>query len=320
MNIKKILPVIGIVLLIYLVYDIGLSKIINAIKSANIYYLIFGTVLTPLFILPLALKWHRILKKQGFNLNFFYVLKIYYIGAFYGFITPSRAGSLMRAYYLKKKTKRKLMECASGIVVERIMDLFSVFIFAFLGVIFIIKSYPVLKPVLVVSFFVFFALILIFMRKKRAVFLLSLLYKHLLPEHIKNKADNSLNIFYDSLPRLRKLVSIFLLTIFSWIVLYLQTFIFAKAFHITSIPFYIFISLISIGTVVATIPISISGLGTRELTLINLFGLFNVNPEAVVSMSLVSFIAVGLIESSIGLFFMLKEGKNEIFDNNPSGS
>ncbi|MBI2672601.1 flippase-like domain-containing protein [Candidatus Woesearchaeota archaeon] len=311
MKLKRILPIIGIVLLIYLIYDIGFSKIINAVKGADIYYLIFGVVLTPIFVLPLAFKWHRILKKQGFNLNFLYVLKIYYIGAFYGFITPSRAGSLMRAYYLKNKTKRKLVECASGIVAERIMDLFSVFIFAFLGVIFIIKSNFNLKPILIISFLVFFTLIWIFMRKKRAMFLLGLLYRHLVPEHIKDKTDNSLNTFYDSLPKLRKLASIFLLTIFSWIFLYLQTFIFAKAFHITSIPFYIFVSLISIGTVVATIPISVSGLGTRELTLINLFGLFNVNPEAVVSMSLISFIAVGLIESSIGLFFMLKENKNE---------
>jgi len=320
MKIKKILPIIGLLLFAYLIYDIGVLNLFNTIKNANISYIFIGAILTPLFILPLAFKWFIILKKQKFNLNFFYVLKLYYIGAFYGFITPARTGSLIRAYYLKKKTKRRLIECASSIVIERIMDLFAVFIFAFIGAFFILKSNLNLFYTLIISFIVFFILILIFMRKKRAMFLLSLIYNYILPKNIKEKADNSLNTFYDSLPKLRNLIIVFALTIFTWIFLYVQTFLFAKAFNINNIPFYIFFPLISIGTVVATIPISVSGLGTREFTLITLFSLFNVNPESVISMSLVSFVLVGLIEGLIGLFFVVKEGKNEILNNNTTGS
>ncbi len=317
MKIKKILSVIGLIFFFYILYDVGVLKILSTIKNSNLYYLAFAVILTPAFILPLAFKWWLILKKQGFNLNFSYVLKLYYIGAFYGFITPAHIGSLIRAHYLKNKTKKGLIECASGIIIERIFDLFTIFIFAFIGALFLLKSSVGIISPIIVSFIVFLIAILIFMRKKRGMLFLSVFYNLLLPKNIKEKADNSLDKFYNSLPKLRKLISIFLITIISWIIFYSQTYIFAKAFYI-NIPFPIFVSLVSIGTIIATIPISISGLGTREFTLITLFSLFNISPESVVSMSLVSFVTTGLIEGALGLYFAFKE--DEIFNYNTVSS
>ena len=313
MKIKKILPIIGLILFVYLIYRIGVRDLIETLKSAKIIYLVIGLALTPVFIMPLAFKWHIILKRQGFDLSFFYVLKLYYMGAFYGFITPARVGSLMRAMYLKKKTKKGLVECASSIVIERIMDLFAIFIFAFIGALIFIKSNLNLTYVLVFSFLVFTALIFIFMRKSRGMFVLGLIYNYLLPKSIKEKADNSLHTFYNSLPKLRRLIPVLFLTMITWILLYFQTYIFSWAFSIT-VPFHVFVAFASVGTIIATIPISVSGLGTRELTLITLFSIYNIKPEAVVSMSLSSFFLIGLIESLIGLFFIFKE--DEILDYN----
>ncbi len=318
---KKLLHVIGIILFIYIIIKIGPLQLFDTIKNADKIYLIIGLILTPIFILPLAFKWYIILKKQNINLNFLYVLKIYYIGAFYGFITPARAGSIIRANYIKQKIKKGFVECASSIVIERILDVLAIFSFAFIGSLLFVKSNTSLSAALIISFLVFLVCILLFMRKKRGMFILSLIYNHILPQSIKEKTNGSLNTFYNSLPRLRNLVVVFFLTIFTWLVLYYQTFIFAKAFYITTIPFYIFVSFVSIGTVISLIPISVSGLGTRELTLITLFSLYNIKPEAIVSTSLVSFFGVGLIEGLIGLFFAVKEDKNEkILNYNTPGS
>lgn len=319
MKFKKVLSLIGIILFAYLIYKVGVQNLIQTLKNANFYYIIIGIISTPIFIMPLAVKWYLILKKQGFNLNFPYVLKLYYIGAFYGFITPARVGSLIRAVYLKKKTKKGLIECASSIVIERALDLFSIFIFAFIGALIFIKTNLNLNYVLIFSFLVFSLLIFIFMRKSRGMFVLKLFYNYFLPKNIKDKADNSLHTFYNSLPKLRKLIPVFILSIITWILLYFQTYLFALAFSI-NIPFYIFVAFVSIGTIVATIPISVSGLGTREFTLITLFSIYNVPPEAVVSMSLSSFFLIGLIEGLIGLFFMFKEDKNEILNYNSISS
>ena len=57
-----------------------------------------------------------------------------------------------------------------------------------------------------------------------------------------------------------------------------------------------------------------------KTTLINLFLLFNISPEATVSMSLVSFFIVGFIEGIVGLIFAFKEDKHEILDYNTISS
>ena len=320
MKIKKILPLIGIILFLYLIYRIGLSNLISTIKNANLIYLIPGIIVTPLFISVLALKWYTILKIQGYDVKFLYIQKLYYIGGFYGFITPARAGSLMRAYYLKQKTKKSLVECASSIIVERIIDLFVILFFAFIGSLIFLKNFNInLIKVLTPAFVVFLFLILTFLKKERGIFLLSLFYKILLPKNIKDKADTSLDTFYNKIPKIKYLILIFIMTLIAWIIIYFQSYIFAKAFNVI-VPFHIFVTFISIGTIIATLPISISGLGTRELTLITLFSLYNVRPEAIVSTSLVSFFVVGLIEGIVGLIFIYSEDKNEILDYNTISS
>ena len=317
MKIKKILPFFGLIIFVYLIYRIGIYDLIRTLKGANITYLLIGILTTPIFILPLAFKWYMILKKQNFDLSFLYVLKVYYIGAFYGFITPGRVGSLMRALYLKKKTKKGLVECSSGIIVERILDLFVIFLFAFLGALILLKGNLNLSYAMIISFLIFAGLIFIFMRRSRGMFILGLVYNYLFPKSIKDKADNSLNIFYNSLPKLRKLIPVLFVSFMTWISLYFQTYIFAWAFSI-NVPFYVFVAFAAIGTIIATIPISVAGLGTRELTLITLFSLYNVTPEAVVSMSLSSFFLIGLIEGLVGLIFIFKE--DEVLDYNTISS
>ena len=320
MKLKKILPIIGLIFFVYIIYKIGLDKLVVTVRNANLLYLIIGLISTPIFMLPLIFKWHKILQMQGFVLDFLYIQRIYYIGAFYGLITPARTGSLMRAYYIKNKTKKGIIECVSSIVIERLIDLFVIFLFAFLGsIIFLNKFTSKFSWTLIGGFVVFCLFLLIFMNKKITTYVLKLFYNILLPEKIKEKADHSLNTFYNNVPKLKQLFFIFLLTLGTWIFLYFQTFIFAKAFYI-EIPFYIFITFISIGTIVATIPISISGLGTREVALITLFSLYNVRPEAIVSMSLISSLGIGIIGSLVGLFFIYMEGKDEILDYNTISS
>lgn len=320
MKLRKILPIIGLIFFVYLIYRIGLDKILITVKNANQIYLLLGIISTPIFLLPLIIKWRKILKYQGFILDFLYVQRVYYIGAFYGLITPARSGSIMRAYYIKNKTKRSIIDCVSSIIVERIIDLFVIFFFAFIGSLIVLNKFnSSLSWTLIIAFILFCLSLLILMNKRVTTYILKFFYNMILPEKIKEKADSSLNKFYDSIPKFKQLVVIFLMTIVTWVIIYFQSFIFAKAFYI-EIPFHIFITFMSMGTVIATLPISISGLGTREAALITLFSLYGVRPEAIVSTSLISFLVVGVLEGLVGLFFIHKEGKNEILDYNTISS
>jgi len=85
-----------------------------------------------------------------------------------------------------------------------------------------------------------------------------------------------------------------------------------------SFQFLLFILIIAIGNVVAYLPITIYGLGTREITMIRLFSIFNVVPEKIVSLSLFWFVITWLFPSLLVATVTVREGK--WFDNPKSNS
>jgi uncharacterized membrane protein YbhN (UPF0104 family) len=68
----------------------------------------------------------------------------------------------------------------------------------------------------------------------------------------------------------------------------------------------------TIGTFVALIPISIAGIGTREATLVYLFGLKNIDAKFAIAFSLLMFSAyiVGAIVGSVLIMLKRPNGQN----------
>ena len=64
-----------------------------------------------------------------------------------------------------------------------------------------------------------------------------------------------------------------------------------------------------IANVVASLPITLYGLGTREISMISLFSIYNITPEKIVSLSLFWFVIIWLLPSIIGAAITLKETK-----------
>ena len=65
----------------------------------------------------------------------------------------------------------------------------------------------------------------------------------------------------------------------------------------------------AVSDVIASVPISIYGLGTREAALISMFNILNVESEKIVSLSLFWFVIIWLVPSIIGSFVTLIETK-----------
>ena len=320
MNLKKILPFIGLSILFLIIYRIGINKIILSLTQPKIPYLILALILSFLSIFTLSFKWSLILKKQGIYLNYLYLTKLYFIGLFYGTITPARAGSLIRAYYLKNKIKKQFGECASSIVLERVFDLSVIFILAITGCLLLI-NYLTTKTLLyvIIAFLVFICLFIFLINKKRTKFIFKFIYTFLTPKKFKTLIKDSYDSFYTNIPKLNSLIIPFLFTFINWILVYLVSYIVAKSLSI-NVPIYYFIPIYAFSTIIAIIPITIAGLGTRELTLISLFSIFNILPEKVIALSLLSLI-ISLFPAILGFILSLKvkDKKNELFINN-SGS
>ena len=128
----------------------------------------------------------------------------------------------------------------------------------------------------------------------------------LIPERLKEKARLSFDSFYENIPGLGFLALVFILNLITWIIAY-AIFYFVGLSLGVNLSFIYYLAILPVSTLVSQIPITISGLGIRELTMISLFGLFNVDAVRVFSMSLITLVLSGIIPSIIAIFLTIKK-------------
>jgi hypothetical protein len=90
---------------------------------------------------------------------------------------------------------------------------------------------------------------------------------------------------------------------------FIEFYLISKLFLI-DVDIIYFIPIIAISDIVASFPITIYGLGTREITLITLFSVFIIAPEKIVSLSLFWFVIVWLLPSILGAIITIREDIN----------
>ena len=104
-------------------------------------------------------------------------------------------------------------------------------------------------------------------------------FTYLLPKRFKEKTNEIFEDFYANLLHPTKLALPLFVTLCVWILIYTESYLIALSLGVETIPWVYFLILFPIATIVGLLPITVAGLGTRELSLIGLFSVFNVAPE-----------------------------------------
>ena len=148
--------------------------------------------------------------------------------------------------------------------------------------------------------------ILFFLKKERSYFVLKFFHGKLIPERLKEKAKITFNSFYEHVPKKRYFILFFFLNFVNWLLNYVTAYYIGLSLGI-DLPLVVYFAIYPIGTLVTMIPISINGLGTREATLISLFGLFGIGAAKVFSMSIIGLVIAGIIPCIIGIYLSFKK-------------
>ncbi len=299
MKLKKYLPIFGILLFIYILVKIDLQAVLSEIQNTNIYFLLIAVFLVFIMMLSETIKWFTIARFQNIKIPFSEAFKINMIDNYYGFITPSKVGSVIRAEYLRKYTEGHFGKGLFNFIIDKVMDLSAIIFIA------IIFSYnfkdkldlPIGFFTALFLFFVFGTLF--FLKKERSEVILRIIYRKLVPNRFRDQAKSSFESFYDHVPKKRYFILFFLLNLFNWIINYTLAYSVGLSLGI-DLPFIYYLSIFPLATLVSLIPISVAGLGTREATLISLFGLFGIAATKVFSMSIISLLIAGIIPAIIG--------------------
>ncbi|MGY8823175.1 MAG: lysylphosphatidylglycerol synthase transmembrane domain-containing protein [Candidatus Latescibacterota bacterium] len=263
-----------------------------------------------------SVQWYLLLRAQNLPIRFGQALIFYFVGVFFNNVLLGNiGGDAMRIYDIRRLTGE-----SSGGVAATMMDRF-IGLFSTCGL--ALAAYPLIigttgKSSLLVSVLVpvWLGLIVVLAMglSRRIGGLVESLLIRFLPQVVGEmigKLRRSVVVYRERVPLLAGIWCISLGVQFCRILVYWSA---GMAIGMTPGLLY-FMCFQPIAAVIASLPISIGGLGVRENTLVGLFGGLGFAPEVSTAMSLLGYLAGILASLFGGIAFVLRRVEKESGDN-----
>lgn len=303
--IKKYSYLFGILLFLLILLRTDFLSLLEIIKSIKISYIILASVLSFLMLLSQTWGWNYLKKKQ----NISYAVKdsflMYGAGVYIGLLTPGRLGEITKALYLKKDG-HSMGKSLVSVIVDRIFDFGFLFCFAFFGSIFFLNLFQKQILILIISLGAFIALFIFLLKIGLIKFALKKFFYIFIPQKYQKSWKINFQDFIDGIRvyKLSHYVISFFITSLSWIIYYIQIYILAKGIGIATVPFLYLAISVTVAGFITLIPVSISGIGTRDATLILLLAPFAILKEQAIILS-TSILLITVFIALIGLICWL---------------
>jgi len=258
----------GLLLLAALIVYANPIEMANVLRRASPWWLLLGFILNVPQLGLKAFRWHRIVRWQGLALSYPRALLAYFGSLLVGFLTPGRLGEMAKAFTLKYESGASLAHGLSSVVLDRVFDMIFLLVLGVLGVFrfTIVGSVLPWPTFLLICILLFLPLLFLhegFVRKAGA-FAARLPVLRRSEQRVLEKVDQFASGLAVMGPG--RIFECICLTIAAYSVFYLQVYCCAWALGFT-VPLLDLVLLMAATNFLSFIPISISGLGTRELCL-----------------------------------------------------
>ncbi len=293
---KYSFKLIGVGILAYILYQTGWKKPLELATKISPFWLLLILALNLLHIMMKAKRWQIMLASNQCIYSFLHSLRAYFGGIALGIVTPGRTGEFLRAIFPVKTGKISIEASFASVIADRLFDLSTLAVLSFLAF-FIYFNWKI--PVLILLV-VLAVLVLIVTTGKIWKKLLKKIWKIL-----KIKPQKRLLFKQAFLKAFRKPDILILLTLAGYLILNLQVFIMAREIEVP-VSFFKLMLIFSLANTFALLPVSISGLGTREAALGYLFTLVGFSKTQGITVALGFFFLVSLpviVMGSLTLFF-----------------
>ena len=292
-----LLPFVGLALFVYIVARTGLDRIAAVFAAANLKMLLVAPAFVIVIVLLRGLRWQLLMRVVGIDYSFWRSACVWTIGFFAASVTPAKAGDAVRALYLQNDTGRTFGEAFLTVFIDRLFDLMLVLCLGVASVLLFSHYYIELPSFWIVLLAVVGVAVCVYMVASRKLmrWLLKPVFEALVPSKYKERFSLNFHTFYDSLASYGRspgvLALAFLLTVIVWGLVFSLAWYLTVVFGIDVAPAYVFL-IMPIVTLVELIPISVSGLGTRDATVIYFFSVVGASSAAAVSFS-IGYLLVG---------------------------
>ncbi|MFQ5952898.1 MAG: lysylphosphatidylglycerol synthase transmembrane domain-containing protein [Candidatus Omnitrophota bacterium] len=289
---KKVVTTIRVAVCLFLVYLIAtrfdVGKIMQAVKlvDASVFLYILGAyTLANLFVF---LRWYLIMRYMDMKVSLPVAVKCYMMGVFFNFFMPTAVGGdVFKAYYVSKNSENSRIE----------KSLFSVFFDRYLGLLVMlgaggffslfldirISGFPlswILFTVLAGLFLLSVFVTLFADKMDRLIEKIGFLKRNF--SDTFKKISNTLNI----VKRNKKIfLGVVACTLGALVMISMMHYIFISKIGKINV-FFPMLVFVPVAILVTMIPISINGIGLREIVYVTLFGTIDVNPAVSIAMSI----------------------------------
>ncbi|MFX1519445.1 MAG: lysylphosphatidylglycerol synthase transmembrane domain-containing protein [Promethearchaeota archaeon] len=313
-----IVSIISVTLLVFLLWYIGIDSIITVISTADPRYLALALVVEPFILLLRAHRWKIIVSRLGYpKLGLKKASFLYLTGLYGGSFTPSKIGDLLRAYLLARDADINVRVPAGkavfSIVLDRVLDVISLITIVLVGVPLFIESladfqYVLLMGVVMAALLIGFSFLL-FSEKygEKVINIVATPILRVIGGVFKEKQRDTTSKIFDqfseSVSAFRDekvfLIGVYFYSIIIWLSTCCQAYLVLAALQPNLPNLLQFVTIFPLSMFAALIPVTISGLGTREAAMVVIMSIIGVSAVTAFVLS-ITFAFVSLWLPAIG--------------------
>lgn len=280
----------GLALFAILLFRLDLRQVQQVIHEANLFLIVASVLAVVPLILVKTVRWQGILRSQAVQFRLWPAFMAYFGSLFIGFLTPGRLGEFVKAIYVSQACKVSSAKAFSSVLADRLFDLYALLLVGGMALLTLTTGKTGVS-VLLGTIVLVTAPIILFLNNTTYSWLqyarskLGYLGQWLL---VPDGWLQEVRLGLRQLTLSRSLAAIGLTT-FAYIIFFGQCYLLALALKLPA-GFVSISYAVALGSLVTLLPISISGLGTREAAMIAYLGTIGVSAEAALGFSLLIFL------------------------------
>jgi uncharacterized protein (TIRG00374 family) len=303
-----LMPMVGLGIFAVIVYRTGPARIGAVLSAIEPRELVWAPVIQLAICFLRGARWRYVMESVGIRYSLARSTLVWTIGFFASAVTPAKAGDAVRAVYLRNDTQRPLGETFLTVFIDRLWDLVFILAAGVVSALVFSRRYIQIPsaPLLVAGAAVIGLAVVVATNRRWMRALLKPVSSVLVPARYRAGFSASFNAFYDALrvhgARPGRSATMALLTLACWTLIFLLA---VYAARLASIPVsarYV-VLIMPIVTLVELIPFSISGLGTRDATVIYFFSVVGVGSAEAVGFSIV-YVLIGTYLTALAGFVL----------------
>lgn len=311
----KVLPVLGIAIFAWIISRLDLNEVVDVAAKTRWYLVLVSLAIGLVAVYVKAFKWKKIVDYSGMHYSSYKSFIAWLVGFAVGMITPGRIGDFYRVVYVKnekRNSKSSWGMCFATVFLDRILDIIIMLFFAGIGLFYLLYQYEIpfgrqLEIAIVILFVLGIIFLFVFRQELVSRVIRPLFYKFV-PEkyHVNMKLNYSafFSLFHSLMKQPFRISMLFVIGLLGWFIAIFQAYVLALAMNL-DVSYIFILSIVPILNIVELLPISFSGIGTREATMIFFMGLISISKEAAVAFSLLILITVYILAIP-GLLYWLK--------------